>query len=258
MATGHDKIEKNVGLLIVLILVVVSIGGLVQIVPLFFQSSTTEAVEGLEPYTPLRLVGRDVYIREGCYTCHSQMIRPFTWETARYGAVSTPDDSVFDHPFQWGSRRIGPDLARIGGKYNNTWHYRHMLDPREISPGSNMPPYPHLARERLDLSDTQSRMRALRTVGLPYTAEQIARAEESANAQAQLIAQDLASDANVNICEGDSTECDLYADSRLVALIAYLQRIGSPPAAMFDAPSAESQVAANDNDNGAESPEEQN
>ena len=176
MATGHDKIEKNVGLLIVLILVVVSIGGLVQIVPLFFQSSTTEAVEGLEPYTPLRLVGRDVYIREGCYTCHSQMIRPFRAETERYGHYSVAGEYVYDHPFQWGSKRTGPDLARVGGRYSDEWHRVHLLNPRDVVPESIMPGYPWLEKNAADASNIGKKMEVLRMLGAPYTDEEIAQA----------------------------------------------------------------------------------
>jgi len=176
MATGHDKIEKNVGLLIVLILVVVSIGGLVQIVPLFFQNSTTEAVEGLEPYTPLRLVGRDVYIREGCYTCHSQMIRPFRAETERYGHYSVAGEYVYDHPFQWGSKRTGPDLARVGGRYSDEWHRVHLINPRDVVPESIMPGYPWLEKNAADASNIGKKMEVLRMLGAPYTDEEIAQA----------------------------------------------------------------------------------
>lgn len=199
------------------------------------------------PYSALEVEGRDVYLREGCYTCHSQMIRPFTWETARYGAVSSPDDSIFDHPFQWGSRRIGPDLARVGGKYSHTWHFRHMVNPREISAASNMPPFAHLAGESLDFGDTAAKMRALRTVGVPYTAEQIQRSEQSAHAQAQEIADFLANEAGTRLCEGDQLDdgCDLVVDSRMTAVIAYLQRLGRiPEGGMYDAPTT-NPVAAN-------------
>ena len=142
MATGHEKIEKNIGLMIILIILVVSVGGLVQIVPLFFQHSTTEAVAGLEPYTPLRLAGRDVYVREGCYLCHSQMIRPFRAETERYGHYSVAGEYVYDRPFQWGSKRTGPDLHRVGGRYSDEWHRVHLVNPRDVVPESIMPGYP--------------------------------------------------------------------------------------------------------------------
>lgn len=176
MAAGHDKIEKNIGLMIVLILVVVSIGGLVQIVPLFFQHSTTEAVAGLEPYTPLRLAGRDIYVREGCYTCHSQMIRPFRAETERYGHYSVAGEFVYDRPFQWGSKRTGPDLHRVGGRYSDEWHRVHLVNPRDVVPESIMPGYPWLATTPLDSGDIRKKMEVLRMLGAPYTDEQIAAA----------------------------------------------------------------------------------
>jgi cytochrome c oxidase cbb3-type subunit 2 len=173
MATGHDKVEKNVGLMIVLILIVVSIGGLVQIVPLFFQQSTTEAVAGLEPYSPLRLAGRDVYVREGCYVCHSQMIRPFRAETERYGHYSVAGEFVYDRPFQWGSKRTGPDLARVGGRYSDEWHRVHLVNPRDVVPESIMPGYPWLEENPADASDIRKKMEVLRLLGAPYTDEAI-------------------------------------------------------------------------------------
>ena len=176
MAKGHDKIEKNVGLMIVLVILVVSIGGLVQIVPLFFQTSTTEPVAGLEPYTPLRLVGRDVYVREGCYTCHSQMIRPFRAETERYGHYSVAGEYVYDHPFQWGSKRTGPDLARVGGRYSDEWHRVHLINPRDVVPESIMPGYPWLAENAADATHITKKMEALRLLGSPYSDEEIAQA----------------------------------------------------------------------------------
>ena len=176
MAKGHDKIEKNIGLMIVLILIVVSIGGLVQIVPLFFQTSTTQAVEGLEPYTPLRLAGRDVYIREGCYTCHSQMIRPFRAETERYGHYSVAGEFVYDRPFQWGSKRTGPDLARVGGRYSDEWHRVHLVNPRDVVPESIMPGYPWLEKNAADASAIAKKMEVLRILGAPYSDEEIAQA----------------------------------------------------------------------------------
>jgi len=176
MATGHDKIEKNIGLMIVLILAVVSIGGLVQIVPLFFQTSTTEAVSGLEPYSALRLTGRDIYVREGCYVCHSQMIRPFRAETERYGHYSVAGEYVYDHPFQWGSKRTGPDLARVGGRYSDEWHRVHLNNPRDVVPESIMPGYPWLAENAADAADIGRKMEVMRLLGSPYTDEQIANA----------------------------------------------------------------------------------
>jgi cytochrome c oxidase cbb3-type subunit 2 len=176
MATGHDKIEKNIGLMIVLILAVVSIGGLVQIVPLFFQQTTTEAVSGLEPYSALRLTGRDVYVREGCYVCHSQMIRPFRAETERYGHYSVAGEYVYDHPFQWGSKRTGPDLARVGGRYSDEWHRVHLMNPRDVVPESIMPGYPWLAENPANAADISRKMEVMRLLGSPYTDEQIADA----------------------------------------------------------------------------------
>ena len=176
MAQGHDKIEKNIGLMIVLVLFVVSIGGLVQIVPLFFQTSTTQAVEGLEPYPPLRLAARDDYIREGCYLCHSQMIRPFRAETERYGHYSVAGEYVYDRPFQWGSKRTGPDLARVGGRYSDEWHRVHLVNPRDVVPESIMPGYPWLEENAADATHITKKMDVLRMLGAPYTDEEIAQA----------------------------------------------------------------------------------
>ena len=173
---SHAAIETNNFLMIVLILVVVAVGGLVEIVPLFFQKSTTQPVEGLKPYTALQLAGRDVYIREGCYGCHSQMIRPLRAETLRYGHYSMAGESVYDHPFQWGSKRTGPDLARVGSKYSDEWHRIHLNNPRDLVPESNMPGYPWLARTRLDPQEVQPKMRALRRLAVPYSDEEIAAA----------------------------------------------------------------------------------
>jgi cytochrome c oxidase cbb3-type subunit 2 len=186
MATGHEKIEKNIGLMIVLILLVVSVGGLVQIVPLFFQTSTTEAVAGLEPYTPLRLAGRDVYVREGCYLCHSQMIRPFRAETERYGHYSVAGEFVYDHPFQWGSKRTGPDLARVGGRYSDDWHRVHLMNPRDVVPESIMPGYPWLAETPADASHIQKKMEVMRLLGSPYSDEEIANSPQALEGQTEL------------------------------------------------------------------------
>lgn len=166
---SHEMIEKNVGLLLVLVVLVVSFGGLVEIVPLFFQKSTTQAVAGMKPYSALQLAGRDVYLREGCFGCHSQMIRPFRAETERYGHYSVPGESVYDHPFQWGSKRTGPDLARVGGRYSDEWHRIHMMNPRDVVPESNMPSYPWLAQNKLNPEDIAPKLRAMRTLGVPYT-----------------------------------------------------------------------------------------
>lgn len=182
----HEKIETNNFLMIVLILVVIAIGGLVEIVPLFFQKSTTEPVKGLQPYSALQLVGRDVYLREGCYNCHSQMIRPFRAETLRYGHYSVAGEFVYDHPFQWGSKRTGPDLHRVGGKYSDEWHRVHLNNPRDVVPESNMPAYPWLEKSTVDHDGVAPRMKALRTVGVPYTDEQIAGAAEEVKGKSEM------------------------------------------------------------------------
>jgi cytochrome c oxidase cbb3-type subunit 2 len=178
MKFTHDQIERKPWLLIVLVILVVSIGGLVEIVPLFFQTSTTEPVAGLTVYSPLRLAGRDVYIREGCYNCHSQMIRPFRAETERYGHYSVAGEFVYDRPFQWGSKRTGPDLARVGGRYSDDWHRTHLNNPRDLVPESNMPAYPWLATSTLDPQSVVSHLKALKRLGDPYTDEQIAAAQK--------------------------------------------------------------------------------
>jgi cytochrome c oxidase cbb3-type subunit II len=182
---SHEKIETNNFLMIVLILLVVSIGGLVEIVPLFFQKSTTEPIKGLEPYTPLQLVGRDIYQREGCYNCHSQMIRPLRAETLRYGHYSVAGEFVYDHPFQWGSKRTGPDLHRVGGKYNDEWHRIHLINPRDLVPESIMPAYPWLENTPVDKGIAKN-MEALRKVGVPYTDEEIANAEEELEGKTEM------------------------------------------------------------------------
>ena len=179
MKFSHEQIEKNPWLLIVLVTLVISIGGAVEIIPLFFQRSTTEPVAGLKPYSPLRLVGRDVYVREGCYNCHSQMIRPFRAETERYGHYSVAGESVYDRPFQWGSKRTGPDLARVGGRYSDEWHRAHLDNPRDLVPESNMPSYPWLATTKLDPQEVIPKMRALRRLSVPYSDEEIAAAPAS-------------------------------------------------------------------------------
>lgn len=173
MATGHEKVEKNLGLLIVLIVLVISVGGLVEIVPLFFQKSTTQAVDGLRPYSALALEGRDVYVREGCYVCHSQMIRPFRAEIERYGHYSVAGEFVYDRPFQWGSKRTGPDLHRVGGRYSDEWHRVHLIKPRDVVPESNMPGYPWLAERKLDPAFVQRKMQVLRSLGHPYSDEDV-------------------------------------------------------------------------------------
>jgi cytochrome c oxidase cbb3-type subunit 2 len=194
---SHQKIETNNWLMIILILLVIAVGGLVEIVPLFFQKSTTQALEGVRPYTALQLAGRDIYLREGCYNCHSQMIRPFLSETLRYGHYSVAGEFVYDHPFQWGSKRTGPDLQRVGGKYSDEWHRIHLNNPRDLVPESNMPAYSWLSKSNIDPDVMAPRMRALRSVGVPYTDAEI----EAAAADVK-----------------DKTEQD--------ALIAYLQSMG--------------------------------
>jgi cytochrome c oxidase cbb3-type subunit 2 len=186
MAQGHDKIEKNIGLMMILIIITVSIGGLVQIVPLFFQQSTTEAVAGLEPYSPLRLAGRDVYVREGCYLCHSQMIRPFRAETERYGHYSVAGEFVYDRPFQWGSKRTGPDLARVGGRYRDEWHRVHLNNPRDVVPESIMPGYPWLETTAADASSIKKKLEVLRLLGAPYSDEDIANAPRALEGKTEM------------------------------------------------------------------------
>ena len=183
---SHEKIETSNFLMIVLILVVLLFGGLVEIVPLFFQKSTTQPIEGLKPYTALQVAGRDVYIREGCYNCHSQMIRPFRAETLRYGPYSVAGEFVYDHPFQWGSKRTGPDLARVGGRYSDEWHRIHLNNPRDVVPESNMPAYSWLEKSTIDPSVMAPRMKALRTVGVPYTDAEISKAAEEVKGKTEL------------------------------------------------------------------------
>jgi len=195
---SHEKIETNVGLMALLVILVISIGGLVEIVPLFFMKDTTEPVKDLKPYTALQLEGRDVYIREGCYTCHSQMIRPFRAETERYGHYSVAGEFVYDHPFQWGSKRTGPDLARVGGRYSDDWHRVHLINARDVVPESNMPGFPWLETDKVDETMTAKKMDAMRTLGVPYTQKEIDEAAAAVK---------------------DKTEMD--------ALISYLQVLGT-------------------------------
>ncbi|MDW7747962.1 cytochrome-c oxidase, cbb3-type subunit II [Halomonas sp.] len=194
----HEIVEKNVGLLAVLILVVISFGGLAEVVPLFFQKQTTEPVEGLEPLSALELEGRDIYRREGCVGCHSQMVRPFRAETERYGHYSVAGESVYDHNFLWGSKRTGPDLARVGGRYSDDWHRAHLYNPRDVVPESVMPAYPWLFENTLDGQDTPKKMRALRALGVPYTDEQIENATR-----------------------------EVRGEQEITALVAYLQQLGT-------------------------------
>lgn len=199
MASAHDKVEKNIGLMIILIIGVISVGGLVQIIPLFFQDSLTEPVAGLKPYSALRLEGRDIYVREGCYVCHSQMIRPFRAETERYGHYSVAGEFVYDRPFQWGSKRTGPDLHRVGGRYSDEWHRVHMSNPRDVVPESIMPGYPWLTENMLDGGDIQTKMQTLRTLGAPYTDAEIEAAPQTLEGKTEL-------DALIAYLQGLGTE----------------------------------------------------
>lgn len=184
---SHEVVEKNVGLMAILVVIVVSFGGLAEIVPLFFMDDTTKPVDGLKPYTALQLEGRDVYIREGCYTCHSQMVRPFRAETERYGHYSVAGEFVYDHPFQWGSKRTGPDLARVGGRYSDDWHIAHLNNPRDVVPESNMPAFPWLNTEMTG-ENTAAKMKALRLVGVPYTDSDIAGAGAAVKGKTEMTA----------------------------------------------------------------------
>ncbi|MGF1610497.1 MAG: cytochrome-c oxidase, cbb3-type subunit II [Kiloniellales bacterium] len=222
----HAVIEKNVTLLLVLTLITVSIGGLVEIVPLYTIESTIEKVKGVRPYSPLELAGRNIYIREGCYLCHSQMVRPFRDEAERYGHYSLAAESMYDHPFQWGSKRTGPDLARVGGKYSNEWHAAHLIDPRAVVPESVMPPYSFLAERELSMPDVADHLRTLRVVGVPYSDEMIEAAAADLRAQAdpnadheELLARyPKAAVGDFDGNPGRLTEMD--------AMIAYLQILG--------------------------------
>ncbi len=182
----HERIETNNFLMIVLIVLVIAVGGLVEIVPLFFQKSTTQPVEGLKPYSALQIAGRDVYVREGCYNCHSQMIRPFQAETLRYGHYSVAGEFVYDRPFQWGSKRTGPDLARVGGRYSDEWHRIHLNNPRDVVPESNMPAYSWLEKKPVDAAGLPARMKALRTLGAPYSDEEITASSEAAKGKTEM------------------------------------------------------------------------
>jgi len=228
MKLSHKPFEKHSLILTIAILIVVSIGGLIEIAPLFWLSSTIEKVQGMRPYSPLELSGRDIYVREGCYNCHSQMIRALRDEVERYGHYSLAAESMYDHPFQWGSKRTGPDLARVGGKYSDEWHVAHMTDPRSVVPESIMPGYPFLAERRLDYRNIAEKLEANRAVGVPYTDEMIENARADLEAQA-VLDSDGASDvqerypkALVRTFDGDPNEI-----TELDALIAYLQMMGT-------------------------------
>ena len=186
MKLTHDLIERNQALLIGLVLAVVAVGGLVEIVPLWFQKSLTEPVAGLKPYAPLELTGRDIYVREGCYNCHSQMVRPFRAEVERYGPYSVAGEFVYDHPFQWGSKRTGPDLHRVGGRYSDDWHRIHLLNPRDVVPESNMPAYPWLAKTRANAEDIEAKLKALRLLGVPYSEGEINTARKALEGKTEM------------------------------------------------------------------------
>jgi cytochrome c oxidase cbb3-type subunit 2 len=228
MKFSHAILEKNVILLAVATLVTVSIGGLVQLVPLYNLKSTIEDVEGVRPYSPLELMGRNIYVREGCYLCHSQMIRPFRDEAERYGHYSLAAESKYDHPFQWGSKRTGPDLARVGGKYSNDWHVAHLINPRSVVPESVMPPYAFLAKNELKADDVAAHMKTLRVVGVPYTDEEIADALQDLKTQANPEAGDAKGllarypKAVLGDFDGDPTRV-----TEMDALVAYLQMLGT-------------------------------
>jgi cytochrome c oxidase cbb3-type subunit II len=198
MNITHDSIERNQALLIVLVILVVAVGGLVEIVPLSFHKSVTEPVAGMKPYTPLQLTGRDIYVREGCYNCHSQMIRPFRAEVERYGPFSVAGEFVYDRPFQWGSKRTGPDLHRVGGRYSDEWHRLHLTNPRDLVPESNMPGYPWLARTPANAEDIEAKLNALKRLGVPYSDSDISGAQK-----------------------------DVQGKTEMEALIAYLQNMGT-------------------------------
>ena len=225
---SHGKLERNSILLVIGIAIVVSIGGIVEIAPLFYLKSTIEPVAGVRPYTPLELKGRDIYIREGCYTCHSQMIRPLRDEVERYGHYSLAAESMYDHPFQWGSKRTGPDLARVGGKYSDGWHRDHMADPRALVPESVMPPYAFLEEKDLNLSDIGDRLTAQKHVGVPYTPAMIAAAKQDARDQADAFASPtgLAERYGAKINQRDF-DGDPARLTELDAIIAYLQMLGA-------------------------------
>ncbi len=223
----HGVIERNATLLLTLSLLVVCVGGIVEVAPLFYFQNTIEKVEGMRPYTPLELAGRDIYVREGCYVCHSQMIRPFRDETERYGNYSLAAESMYDHPFQWGSKRTGPDLARIGGRYSNEWHVQHLSDPRALVPESIMPRYAYLAGNELDFGNVANNLRANAVVGVPYSEADIANAHADVTAQAGLDADTtglIERYSKVNTGDFDGNPLKI---TEMDALVAYLQMLGT-------------------------------
>ena len=230
MKLNHESIEINAGLMIVLIMLAISIGGLVEVVPLYYIEDTVEKVDGVRPYTPLEQRGRDIFIREGCYTCHSQMVRPFRDEDMRYGHYSLAAESQYDHPFQWGSKRTGPDLARVGGKYSNAWHVKHLVNPRSVVPESIMPNYPWLLKTELDYSDIAARMRALKAVGVPYS-----ETDEEYQANVEKFGKEVAEMLDINNAEKNlikqagagNYDKDPSRVTEMDALVAYLQVLGT-------------------------------
>ena len=226
-AISHKKIERNVTLLAVLSLLVVTVGGIVEIAPLFWIDSTVERVEGVRPYTPLELAGRNIYVREGCYSCHSQMIRPFRDEVERYGHYSLAAESMYDHPFQWGSKRTGPDLARVGGRYSDEWHVQHLRDPRAVVPESIMPAYAFLSQRRLDQGDMRAHLRAQSRVGVPYDASAIAAANDDLRAQADPNADHRQLFARYRGAQARDFDGDPSRLTEMDALVAYLQMLGT-------------------------------
>jgi len=227
MKFRHEAIEKNATLLLGLSLAVVSIGGIVEIVPLFYVQNTIEKVEGVRPYTPLELAGRDIYIREGCYVCHSQMIRPMRDEVERYGHYSLAAESMYDHPFQWGSKRTGPDLARVGGRYSDAWHVQHLIDPRAVVPTSIMPPYRHLATTELDTSSIAAHLTANASIGVPYTEEMIADAKVDLIAQATPDADVAGLTKRYGKVPFGAFDGDASRLTEMDALVSYLQMLGT-------------------------------
>ena len=223
----HKTIERNVTLLLILSLVTVSIGGIIEIAPLFWIDSTVEKVDGVRPYTPLEQAGRDIYVREGCYNCHSQMIRPFRDEVERYGHYSLAAESMYDHPFQWGSKRTGPDLARVGGRYSDEWHVQHLKNPQEIVPESIMPGYAFLAERELKVPAPSANLTALRRVGVPYTDDQVAHAAADLRAQADPSADPAGFRTRWPTAQARDYDGDPRRVTEMDALVAYLQMLGT-------------------------------
>ena len=227
MMLRHERIERNATLLLGLSLAVVTVGGIVEIVPLFYIENTIEKVEGMRPYTPLELTGRNIYIREGCYTCHSQMIRPMRDEVERYGHYSLAAESMYDHPFQWGSKRTGPDLARVGGRYSDEWHVQHLIDPRSLVPTSIMPPYRHLATTALTADDIGDHLAANSMIGVPYSDDMIANARADLFAQADPDADTSGLVARYGEVGVSAFDADAARLTEMDALVAYLQMLGT-------------------------------